>query len=257
MSRTVYRWFRILSRVISGLLLITLLQGQADASDPWKTLQDIFKRKPAPTKPEKQESTEDPWAKLRAIYLPFSEETETAALTDPAAGSKVSGYLHRVLRSYEKIINEASQRFNIPREIIGAVIMVESGGDPNAKAKTSTASGLMQTVKGTFQEARKGLRSMEVTIDNNPFNPRSSIIAGSWYLDRMYEQAVIDRKKGPGDRKIISSWRYPVEYYYAGPGNAKKAGGVVIMYAGGRKVVIDKPAYSRKVMRWARIMARG
>jgi len=241
--------------LILGPLLVFLLQIQAGAG-VWEALQNRYAPEYLSKGMEKQESGHDPWARLRAIYLPFSETIEKAALTDHKAARKVSGHLHRALRPYARIINDAARRFRIPSEIIGAVIMAESGGNSRAKASASTAKGLMQTIAGTFRDAREDLLSQGIPIEDDPFDPRASIIAGAWYLDRMYRQAAMDRKRPDLNRNNIASWRYPVEYYYAGPGHGRKKKKRVIIYAGGKKVIIDKPAYSRKVLRWAEIMGR-
>lgn len=77
--------------------------------------------------------------------------------------------------------------------------MAESGADPYAKAKTTSAKGLMQTIASTFEMARNGLADQGIRISDDPFDPESSIIAGAWYLDRMYTKAVKDKKKSnPG-----------------------------------------------------------
>ena len=242
--------------LICGPLLVFFLQIQAGAG-AWEALQTRYAPEPSPARsPGKAKPGSDPWALLQAIYLPFTEATERAALTDRHAARQVSGCLNQALRPYEEIIHEAARRFHVPPEIIGAVIMAESGGDAMAQARTSTARGLMQTIAGTFQEAREALHTRGMVIEDNPFDPRSSIMAGTWYLDRMYTQAVIDRGGNTESRRDIESWRYPVEYYYAGPGNGRKEKNIVIVYAGGRRVVIDKPAYSGKVLRWARIMSK-
>jgi hypothetical protein len=81
-------------------------------------------------------------------------------------------------------------------------------------------------------------------------------MAGSWYLDKMFKAVALDRKYDFMSRHDIFSWRLPVEYYYAGPNNGRKGQDVVIMYSGGRRVVIEKSAYSKKVLRWARIMEK-
>ena len=240
--------------LIFGPLLVFLLQIQAGAG-VWEALQNRYAPESLSKAKGRQTPEHDPWARLRAIYLPFSEAIETAAITDHKAARKVSGHLHRALRPYAHIINDASRRFRIPPEIIGAVIMAESGGNSRAQASTSSAKGLMQTIAGTFREAREDLTSKGIDIDDNPFDPRASIIAGAWYLDRMYAQAAMDRKQPDLSRRDIASWRYPVEYYYAGPGNGRKEKELVIIYAGGKQIVIDKPAYSRKVLQWARIMS--
>jgi len=241
--------------LILGPLLVFLLQIHAGAG-VWEALQNRYAPESLSKAAEKRVPGHDPWARLRAIYLPFSEAIETAALTDHKAARKVSGHLHRALRPYAHIINDASRRFGIPSEIIGAVIMAESGGNAKAKASTSTAKGLMQTIAGTFRDAREDLLSQGIHIEDDPFDPQASIIAGAWYLDRMYRQAAMDRKRPGLNRQDIASWRYPVEYYYAGPGHGRKKKKRVIIYAGGKRVVIDKPAYSRKVLQWAKIMGK-
>jgi len=241
--------------LIFGPLLAFLLQIQAGA-DVWEALQNRYAPESFSKGTEKQGPRHDPWARLRAIYLPFSEAIETAALTDHKAARKVSGHLHKALRPYAHIINDAARRFLIPSEIIGAVIMAESGGNSRAQASTSTAKGLMQTIAGTFRDAREDLMAQGILIEDDPFDPQASIIAGAWYLDQMYAQATMDRKRPDLNRQDIASWRYPVEYYYAGPGHGRKKKKRVIIYAGGKQVVIDKPAYSRKVLQWAEIMSK-
>ena len=242
-------------RLILAPLLVFCLQTPAGA-DAWKDLQNRYTHDSISPDMEKRVSRHDPWARLRAIYLPFSESMETAALTNLRAARKVSGYLHKALRPYGQIIRDASRQFLIPPEIIGAVIMVESGGNKKAEASTGTAKGLMQTLAGTFREAREGLRSQGILIENDPFNPKSSIMAGAWYLDRMFAQVAMDGKQPHLNRQNIADWRYPVEYYYAGPGNGRKEKDRVMVYAGGKRIVIDKPAYSGKVLKWAEIMRR-
>ena len=184
------------------------------------------------------------------------QSAESTALTDHKEAIRISGLLHEALRPYEDFIREAAMRFRVPPVIIGAVIMAESGGNSRAKTRTSSARGLMQTIAGTFQEAREDLISKGIAIDDDPFDPRASIMAGSWYLDRMYAQAAMDREENALNRRDIATWRYPLEYYYAGPGNGRKEKERVIIYAGGKRVVIDKPAYSRKVLQWAEIMSK-
>ncbi len=246
------RFFRA---VIYSMALVIFFSGLSRAADPWKALQDKYGPDTSlPKTPEKKKTASDPWEKLWVVCLPFTEEAESAALNNPEAGRKIASYLHRALLPYAGTIDEAAVKFDIPEEIIGAVIMVESGGDANARADTSSAKGLMQTISGTFRDARNGLLSQGVFINNNPFDAYASIMAGSWYLDRMFAAASDDGKQGLISREDLFSWRFPVEYYYAGPTNGRKGQNVVIMYAGGRRVVIDKAAYSRKVLRWARIM---
>ncbi len=263
-------------RQICILLFLILFQEQGMAGDPWKAMQNklreagvirIEKQQTSAQDPykfrktgairfeEHKASAQDPWERLQAIILPFSETEEIAALTDANAARKISEHLHRVLRPHVSHVYKASQRFNVPPEIIKAVILVESAGNPRAKARTSSAKGLMQTIDSTFKSARKGLMDKGIYIANTPYNAHASIMAGTWYLDRMFMRAVADKKPEVKNRNDFESWRLPLEYYYAGPIHGRKAKGIVVMYAGGKRVVINKPAYSNKVIKWAKIMA--
>ncbi len=253
-------WFmKMLTSAFVVLILLPVIAVVAAEKDPWDDLRKQFKEKPEEATERNQIKTddtkaEDPWVKLQAIYLPFTEEEETAAATDKTAGKKVASGIHAKLMPFESVILAASEKFNVPKEIISGVIMVESGGNPNARAKTSSASGLMQTISGTYSDARSALAKQGIRIDVSPFDPRSSIFAGTWYLSRMYKMAKSNRPEDLTGRADIDGWKYPLEYYYAGPGNGAKREPVVIIYSGGKKVVVDKPAYSNKVLKWARIL---
>ena len=145
--------------------------------------------------------------------------------------------------------------YDIPQEVIKAVIMAESGGDNYAKARTTSAKGLMQTIDSTFLMAKKGLEKKGIKISDDPFDPESSIMAGAWYLDRMYEKCIKDGKLISNNREDISSWRYPLEYYYAGPLHGAKEKNRIYVFSNGKKRMIDKRAYSKKIQKWAKILA--
>lgn len=229
----------------------------ASAADPWEKLRQTLPQAPEDAAPRSaEEGADDPWVRLRAIYLPFTEQEETAAQDDRGARQKVSRALHAAYAPYAGLIREASARFDVPEEIIAAVILVESGGNPRARANGSTAAGLMQTISATFSDARKALARRGMDLGTSPFDPEASIMAGTWYLDRMYVRARADKPGAIGPKSRIDSWKYPLEYYYAGPGHGVKTNPVIIIYSGGKKVVVDKPAYSAKVLHWAGIMRR-
>lgn len=245
-----YKKHFLLSAII--LILANLYLGTTStAANPWQTLQESYKHS---KQQEVNVRETDPWSKLRAIYLPFTEREEAEALKDPITKNRVAGKFIKVLSTYQVTISEAAHLFNIPPEIIAAVIMVESGGNPNAKANTSSAKGLMQTIDATFTEARNGLMRQDIRINNSSFIPRSSILAGSWYLDKMYKAAQQNNPYLQNNRKSLESWKLPLEYYYAGPGNGQKKENIIIIYSGGKKIKIDKQAYSQKVINWAKIM---
>jgi soluble lytic murein transglycosylase-like protein len=250
----------LLPAVSSGISLseegyvYVLGNTSGDKEDPWKKLQQLTREPAAADQSIRHQDSPDPWARLRAIYLPFSQEDETAAEADRIIRQKVSDGLLAAVSPYAGLIRRASSRFDVPEEIIAAVIMVESGGNHKAKAPTSTASGLMQTISATFSDARHDLSRRGTPIADTPFDPEASIMAGTWFLDRMYLFARRDNPDAVGPRNQIDSWKKPLEYYYAGPGHGVKSDPVIIIYSGGEQVVVDKPAYSSKVLRWARIM---
>ena len=108
-------WFQYL---IFGLAPMILLEARAAANDSWQALQNRFREKGAVPTAKHSISGDDPWQRLRAVFLPFSEAEETAALTDPAAAKKVSGFMQRVLIPYAEDIRNAGRQFDVPREII-------------------------------------------------------------------------------------------------------------------------------------------
>ena len=244
--------------ILMLFFLTVVLNGFVMADDdPWLSIQDFFptKNEEPSVKEDTENSVDDPWRKLRDYFIPFTEQQEVEALTNHRRAVEVAGKLHKRLYPFRGYIALASERFQVPPEIIGAVIMVESSGNPRAKAKTSSAKGLMQTINSTFAMGVTALEKQGITLVDSPYNVQSSIMTGSWYLGQMYDQAVRDGRLDKKGRMVILHWKLPAEYYYAGPGNGKKMHNVVITYAGGKRIVIDKSAYSQKVLRWATIMA--
>lgn len=249
------------ARVCGLLLLMTILTFSAQAADSWGELQRRFRTDSVQrttsfpvARSASRSPGENPWTQLQAVYLPFSQAEEETALINPRVKQKVATKLHATLAPYQNSILEASQRFDVPVAVIAAVIMVESSGNPNAAAGTSSAKGLMQTIDATFAEACSSLKVNGLMIKYDPFDPRASIMAGTWYLDRMFRKVQQDRNIHL-NRANISAWRLPTEYYYAGPGHGRKRSPVVMIYSGGQQVRVDKAGYSSKVLRWARIMA--
>jgi len=114
-------------------------------------------------------------------------------------------FLERVnnrISSYEHIIEEASEKFRLPKELIKAVITVESAGKFEAKSKAG-AKGLMQLMDETAKE-------LGVT---NSFEPRQNIIGGSMYLRKMLD-------------KYNGNLQLALAAYNAGPGNVDKYKGI-------------------------------
>lgn len=116
-----------------------------------------------------------------------------------------NGFQQRVesrLKKYDNIIQQASEQFNVPYELIKAVITAESAGRENAVSKVG-AKGLMQLMDGTAEYL--GVK--------NSFDPRENIFGGSKYLREM-----LDKFKG--------SLNLALAAYNAGPGNVQKYNGI-------------------------------
>lgn len=106
------------------------------------------------------------------------------------------------LKKYENIIQEASEKFNIPVELIKAVITTESAGRNNA-VSVARAKGLMQLMDGTAEYL--GVK--------NSFDPRENIFGGTRYLREM-----LNRFDGNLSLALAA--------YNAGPGNVEKYNGI-------------------------------
>ena len=142
-----------------------------------------------------------------------STETETASVktvsAEPASTSVRIDQLETAegpntgnLRPYESTIRAASQVFGLSADLIRAVILHESGGNPYA-ISSKGAKGLMQLTDETSQ-------TLGVS---NPFNPVQNIFAGARYLGSLV-------KMFEGDLRLA------LASYNAGSGVVKKYGDV-------------------------------
>jgi hypothetical protein len=96
----------------------------------------------------------------KKITTPTST-TRTTALPSPGSAPT----------EYDPLINEASQKYGVPFDLIKATIKVESGFDPRA-VSSANARGLMQLIPETA--AKYGVRER--------FDPAQNIDGGSHYL---------------------------------------------------------------------------
>ena len=120
-------------------------------------------------------------------------------------------------------VEEASQRFLIPRSWIWAVMKVESGGDIGALSKKG-AMGLIQIMPETWLMLRH-----QYNLGSDPYAPRDNILAGAGYLRDLYQRY--------GDHGVFAA-------YNAGPSRYED-------YLRGKRLLpAETVDYIAKVTRW-------
>ncbi len=106
------------------------------------------------------------------------------------------------LNGFDSIINEASEKYSVDKNLIKSVILAESSGKENALSKAN-AKGLMQLIDSTAD-------SLGV---QNVWDPKENIFGGTKYLSQLL-------RKYNGDTKLALAG------YNAGPGNVDKYNGI-------------------------------
>lgn len=88
---------------------------------------------------------------------------------------------------YYEYIDKYSEEYDIPEELIYAVIKVESNFDPNANSSVG-AMGLMQMMPTTFQWLTGEEHLRENLPTESLYDPDTSIRYGTYYLRYLYKK---------------------------------------------------------------------
>lgn len=138
---------------------------------------------------------------------------------------------------YDDLIEDAAKEFNLPPNLIRAVIRQESSGNANAtgpQTKYGVARGLMQIMQSATDEVAK--MGIKVT---DPYDPKQNIRAGAAYLAKNIER-VKKTWKGEDTSDLYSK---ALGAYHSGIGNLTKVGYDV------SKLGPQGRAYVKKVMK--------
>lgn len=121
---------------------------------------------------------------------------------------------NRFNQNYGRFIDEAAKRYDVPPKLINALMMPESGGNPNATSPKG-AMGLMQLMPKTATAL--GVK--------NPYDPHENIMGGTAHFARLYKNYEGDKQQLPkaiaaynaGERRVpkniplekSEAWTYP------------------------------------------------
>jgi len=140
--------------------------------------------------------------KVKAQFMMNEQVHFQALMKERGLGHTMAVPTSKKADNYNAIIAKASAEYNVPENVIRAVIKAESNGDPNAVSRVG-AKGLMQLMDATAKELNV----------SNSFNPEQNIFGGTKYLAYLLKQY-----DGNLEKSLAA--------YNAGPHNVDKYNGI-------------------------------
>jgi murein DD-endopeptidase MepM/ murein hydrolase activator NlpD len=101
--------------------------------------------------------------------------SRTLPLGEASQGKDVSGVLR-----WKDLLQEAERQFGVPWEVLGAIMAIESGGNPQARSP-SGAVGLMQ-IMPNYHAGRAA------KYGGNLWDPRTNVFTAADYLAELYRR---------------------------------------------------------------------
>jgi outer membrane biosynthesis protein TonB len=99
-----------------------------------------------------------------------------------AAGAAIGAGLLMPSESVAAAIDSASKTVGIDKSLMYAMAKQESAFDPSAGAKTSSAKGLYQFIKGTWNQMVKTYGSKYPVLNKGPEDPEANAVAGALFI---------------------------------------------------------------------------
>jgi soluble lytic murein transglycosylase len=118
-------------------------------------------------------------------------------------------------KNYSDIVEKYAAEYDIPPEVIFAVIKTESGFDPNARSSAG-ALGLMQMMPSTFEWLTGEEHLNEKLADIKLFDPEVNIRYGTYYISYLKNRFFANQTNENIDWDIIFA------AYNGGEGNVAK-----------------------------------
>ena len=139
--------------------------------------------------------------KVNAIQSTDGLGNQTS-VSAPGQQEEFSSYL-KTSASLEEIFTEASQKYNVPKNLIKAIAKAESDFRPNATSGAG-AQGIMQLMPGTARE-------LGVT---DAYDPYQNIMGGTKYISQMLENImVISALPLPLTMQEVIMWQNMEEFH--------------------------------------------
>lgn len=112
---------------------------------------------------------------------------------------------------YDSMLRQAANQYGIDCNIVKAIMMTESNGNPKATSKDASgkplAKGLMQIIDSTFSK---------LAVGSDPYDPQTSLNAGAKYLAQLQNNAC----NGASSNSVgcvASQLKYMAAAYNGGP----------------------------------------